>query len=63
VQDFVADLASAGKSFTEIKKNHGSCLGGPELEFFAMIRQGARHWARHLILKETVCTAIFIASS
>jgi hypothetical protein len=30
-----------------------------------MIRQGARHWAhwaRHLILKETVRTAIFIAS-
>jgi hypothetical protein len=27
-----------------------------------MIRQGARHWARHLLLKETVRTAIFIAS-
>jgi hypothetical protein len=27
-----------------------------------MIRQGARHWTRHLILKETVRTALFIAS-
>jgi hypothetical protein len=27
-----------------------------------MIRQGARHLVRHLILKETVRTAIFIAS-
>jgi hypothetical protein len=27
-----------------------------------MIRQGARHWARHLILKETVRTALFITS-
>jgi hypothetical protein len=27
-----------------------------------MVRQGARHWVRHLILKETVRTAIFIAS-
>jgi hypothetical protein len=62
VRDFVADLARAGKSFTEIKKNRGSCLRGPELEFFATICQGARHWARHLILKETVRTAIFIAS-
>jgi hypothetical protein len=25
-------------------------------------RQGARHWARHLLLKKTVRTAIFIAS-
>jgi hypothetical protein len=58
VRDCVADLARAGKSFTEIKKNGGSCLGGPELEFFAIIRQGARH----LLLKETVRTAIFIAS-
>jgi hypothetical protein len=39
-------------------KNSGSCLGGPELEFFAMICQGARH----LLLKETVRTSIFIAS-
>jgi hypothetical protein len=62
VRDFVADLARAGKRFTEIKKNRGSCLRGPELEFFAMIRQGARHWARHLLLKETVRMAIFIAS-
>jgi hypothetical protein len=62
VRDFVAYLARAGKSFTEIKKTRGSCLRGPELEFFAMIRQGASHWARHFILKETVRTAIFIAS-
>jgi hypothetical protein len=27
-----------------------------------MIRQGARHWVRHLLLKETVRTANFIAS-
>jgi hypothetical protein len=58
VRDFVADLARASKSFTEIKKNRGSCLQGPELEFFAMIRQGARH----LILKETRRTAIFMVS-
>jgi hypothetical protein len=62
VGDFVADLARAGRSFTEIKKKHGSCLGGPELEIFAMTHQGARHWAHHLILKETVRTVIFIAS-
>jgi hypothetical protein len=62
VRDFVADLARAGKSFTELKKNRGGCLRGPELEFFATIRQGARHWARHLILKETVRMALFIAS-
>jgi hypothetical protein len=37
VRDFVADLARAGKSFTEIKKNIGSCLLGPELEFFVNI--------------------------
>jgi hypothetical protein len=28
-----------------------------------MIRQGVRHWARHLILKESVRMAIFIASA
>ncbi len=65
MRDFVADLARAGKSFTEIKKNRGSCLRGPELEFFAMTRQGARqgarHWARHLVLKKIVRTAILIA--
>jgi hypothetical protein len=44
------------------KKKRGSCLRGPELEFFATIRQGARHWARHLIFKKTVRTALFIAS-
>ncbi len=44
------------------KKKRGSCLRAPELEFFAMIRQGARYWARHLLLKETVRTAIFITS-
>ncbi len=44
------------------KKNSGSCLGGPELEFFAMICQGARHWVRHLLLKKNVRTALFIAS-
>ncbi len=58
MRDFVADLARAGKSFTELKKNLGGCLRRPELEFFATIRQGARH----LILKETVRTALFIAS-
>ena len=26
-RDCVADLARAGKSFTELKKNSGSCLG------------------------------------
>jgi hypothetical protein len=62
VRDFVADLARAGKSFTEKEKKRGSCLRGPELEFFAMICQGARHWARHLLLKETVRKVIFIAS-
>jgi hypothetical protein len=62
VRDFVADLARAGKSFTEKEKKRGSCLRGPELEFFATIRQGACHWARHLILKETVRTVLFIAS-
>jgi hypothetical protein len=62
VRDCVADLARAGKSFTEIKKNSGSCLGGTELEFFAMIRQGVRHWARHLLLKKNFRTALFIAS-
>jgi hypothetical protein len=30
------------------------------MELFS--RQGARHWARHLILKKTVRTAIFITS-
>ncbi len=58
MRDFVTDLARAGKSFTEINKKHGSCLRGPELEFFAMICQGARH----LLLKKNVRTALFIAS-
>jgi hypothetical protein len=62
VRDFVADLVRAGKSFTEILKNRGSCLRGPELDTELLSRQGARHWARHLLLKKTVRMAIFIAS-
>jgi hypothetical protein len=38
VRDFVADHVRAHKSFTEIKKNSGSCPQGPELEFFAKIQ-------------------------
>ncbi len=62
MRDVVADLARAGKSFTDILKKRGSGLWGPELEFFAVIRQGACHWARHLLLKKIVRTAILIAS-
>jgi hypothetical protein len=38
--------------------SRGSCLQGPELEFFAVIHQGARH----LLLKKIVRTVILIAS-
>jgi hypothetical protein len=38
VRDFIADLATAGKSFAEINKNSGSCPWGLELEFYAKIQ-------------------------
>jgi hypothetical protein len=61
VQDFVADLARAGKSFTEIKKKRGRRLRGPELDTELLSRQGVCQWACHLLLKKNVRTALFIA--
>jgi hypothetical protein len=58
VRDCVDDLARASKSFTEIKKNRGSCLRGPELDTELLSRQGACH----LLLKKNVRTALFIVS-